>query len=509
MLRILFFLFCLAGVTTVTAQPQPPATSASLQDFQRDVAQMIELRSRAYRFARDHGVASKGTPALTRAEGNQIRDLGHDYLRLRGSLLPRAQAVADLFAGGSRLVLHDDYATGEPIEEAVLSDGREKALQRHWLNPGDAAGRAQMRDIMFGLAAALVLMDSYQIAVEPYAANPTLGWLLTYDVDSHQSLRRLQANYHSADYRRRMLLATRLVDQYMERKRKTGQLAEGDEEYLYGLIQSTVWYVQLRRHGTGGLGNTLHYLAQRFETRQRSVRARLSHGLSLGFGNMIGLVETRHGKLHALAGDQRSALERELKPLDILLEKTPFRLTDKMIPGHYGHVAIWLGSEAELRELGIWERIPAHWQQQIQGGARIVEALRSGVTLSPLDRFLNIDDLLVLRDRRAMPADYRQKALLTAVEQLGKEYDFNFDVLTHKRIVCSELAYVVFPDVRWPLDKTLGRYTISPDNVARLAVGSNATFAPALLYHDGTRINDALDQALSRLLQNGTLMAQN
>ena len=30
---------------------------------------------------------------------------------------------------------------------------------------------------------------------------------------------------------------------------------------------------------------------------------------------------------------------------DILLEKTPFRLTDKLIPGYWGHAAVWIGGE--------------------------------------------------------------------------------------------------------------------------------------------------------------------
>ena len=39
--------------------------------------------------------------------------------------------------------------------------------------------------------------------------------------------------------------------------------------------------------------------------------------------------------------------------LDILFEKTPFRLTDKLIPDHCGHVAIWTGTQADLIELNI------------------------------------------------------------------------------------------------------------------------------------------------------------
>ena len=36
-------------------------------------------------------------------------------------------------------------------------------------------------------------------------------------------------------------------------------------------------------------------------------------------------------------------VKQELRPFDILFEKTPFRLTDKFIPGHFGHVAIYIG----------------------------------------------------------------------------------------------------------------------------------------------------------------------
>ena len=482
------------------------AAATAVADFQHDVSQMVQLRSTAYQFARDNGIIRDKSPRLTRQQGNQVREMGLEYLRLRATLLPRAEAVAELFEGGPHVVLSTAHATGEDMQEALLTEGRDKALQRRWLNPTDAAGRQLLMKIQTGLAAALVLMDSYQIAVEPYANNPSLAYVLTYDVDSKQSLARLQANYHSTDFRSRLRYATRFVDQYMEWKRDNNQPANEDEDYLYALTQSTVWYVTLRGKGDGGLADAMHYLAQRFDARQKNVRARLSHGLSLGFGNMVGLVQTRRGKLYHLPDAEKQALAREIKPLDILLEKTPFRLTDKMIPGHYGHVAVWLGSEEELRALGAWERIAPRYQAQIRAGGRIVEALRSGVTISRLDHFLNIDDLLVLRDTRPLDDGYRRAAILTALEQVGKEYDFNFDVMTHKRIVCSELAYVVFPDVQWPLQKTLGRYTLSPDNVAQLAVSRPAIFEPTVLYNDGIRVQQGRLQRLGTLLGEAMIM---
>lgn len=108
----------------------------------------------------------------------------------------------------------------------------------------------------------------------------------------------------------------------------------------------------------------------------------------------------------------------------------------------------------------------------------------------------------VIRDKRENVTDeYRRKAILQAIAQIGKEYDFNFDVHTHKRIVCSEIAYVVFSDIKWPLEETLKRYTISPDNVVQMAIGGNRIFEPVILYYNGKRYYKDLPYSVSLLLQ--------
>lgn len=163
---------------------------------------------------------------------------------------------------------------------------------------------------------------------------------------------------------------------------------------------------------------------------------------------------------------EKANIKAQMKPLDILLEKTPFRLTDKFIPGFYGHVAIWAGTEEDLKVLGIWnDPMVKPYQEAIRSGHFIIEALRPGVQINTLDHFLNIDDLLVLRDQ-TLTDDQRREFLIRAFAQIGKDYDFNFDVETDKKIVCSEIVYVVFHNIDWPAEKALGRYTISPDNVA-------------------------------------------
>jgi len=82
----------------------------------------------------------------------------------------------------------------------------------------------------------------------------------------------------------------------------------------------------------------------------------------------------------------------------------------------------------------------------------------------------------------------REEALTLAFRQVGKEYDFNFDVNTTEKIVCSELAYVCFPQIDWPTEKTVGRHTISPDNVANLC-WNNVPLQLITFYHDGKKVD--------------------
>jgi len=477
----------------------PLSVSADeVSHFQTQINEMVNLRSQAYQFAQTHQINQQKSVKLTRAQSNEMRNIALRYIQLRSEILPYAEKVAPLFHPDVRLKRLHTAPTNAHNFKPML--GLKPTSYTLTINPNDAAGQQLLLDIQQGLAAALVLMDSYQIAVEPYASNPAFHYLLTYDVGKGISLRQLASNYHSSEFRTRLLKATQWVDELMNERREQGIASSPLENEFYALSQSTIWYVSLHQSNQVDVADTMQYLVGELELQQKSVQNTLSYGLSMGFGNMVGLVQTRQGKLKKMSTSELQSLANQLKPLDILLEKTPFRLTDKMIPGHYGHVAIWLGSETELREMGIWDEIAPAYQAKIRSGGRIVEALRTGVVISRLEDFINIDDLLVLRTHQALNLDEQHSATLTALAQVGKEYDFNFDVLTHERIVCSELAYVVFPELPWPISKALGRYTISPDNVAQLAIGDTPILDPVILYRDGVAINADLRDTLNRLI---------
>ena len=123
--------------------------------------------------------------------------------------------------------------------------------------------------------------------------------------------------------------------------------------------------------------------------------------------------------------------------------------------------------------------------------------------MNTLSHFLNIDDLAVLR-HEALSDAQRAEVILQALRQVGKAYDFNFDVQSTDRVVCSSLVYHAYGDVHWPSARAVGRTTFSPDNVAVMATGKGPFMVKAL-YHDGKEVQTEQQKMLVVFLANSKL----
>jgi uncharacterized protein YycO len=207
-------------------------------------------------------------------------------------------------------------------------------------------------------------------------------------------------------------------------------------------------------------------------------------------GNTMGVVRWRAGKLKDDAMMLKNMLA-QLQPGDILLEKTPFTLTDKSIPGHFGHAAIYIGTADQLREMKALD-LPIVQKNlaKITEGRGVVEALRNGVQLNKLQDFMNVDDVAILRPKHLTMAD-KLEAVELALGNLGKKYDFNFDVNTTDTIVCSELVYIAYPQVDFVTKNVLGSFAITPDDIALRAGATEADPLQLVLFgHDGKLVFD-------------------
>lgn len=198
---------------------------------------------------------------------------------------------------------------------------------------------------------------------------------------------------------------------------------------------------------------------------------KVTTGASAAFGAVAGNIAWREGYLKNNR-ELLAKLEESLKPFDLLMEKKAYKFTDITIPGHWGHVGVYMGSEAQLKELGLWDlEEMAVFRPHISKGKRIFQVRRWGLVFDSLEDFLNLDEMAVLRveDFTTKSKQDLTMTLKYLGDQVQKEYDFSFDAMTGETITCTEIIAFSYGPIKWPMDRILGRLTISPNNLAELS----------------------------------------
>jgi len=447
-----------------------------IERYQAVVEEALGMRAEAIRFHRSLQAKASNKEPLSGADLRILREGTSALLAQRETLLNMAE-------------LHECWTTQAPSKD-----------------PQEAA--IQVAGVAMSLSAALILYDNYLSAIAPYQNDHALRQLLNRSDKGFNlpagKLNEVAQSFSSVDNRTRV---RRALDWLNKHHQEAAAEPIPGYRYLQALVEQSPSLSMVRetmplKDIAGGIGLVGGFAVDALF----SLKDESTNFSSLLFGNTVGLVETRRGKLYR----QASVAERVgkvLKAGDILVEKTPFRLTDTLIPGHWGHAAIWVGNEAELKALKIWDHpVVVPHQAAIRKGHGVVEALRSGVEINTLAHFLNIDDLGVLR-HDSVSDEQRAAIILLTLRQIGKSYDFNFDAQTTNRVFCSKLVYLAYGDLQWPTSRIMGRVTVSPDNIAERALG-NGPLNVALLYHNGQEITDKPREFMQKLLKPAALASR-
>jgi hypothetical protein len=175
-------------------------------------------------------------------------------------------------------------------------------------------------------------------------------------------------------------------------------------------------------------------------------------------GNSAGFVHgTSQQKLNA------EKLIPFLQPYDIILSKSPSHLTDKLIPGYFGHAAIWLGPGIINKLLTGEEKRKDRLKFEINKKS-VVEAIRSGVKTSSLEEFADGDAFLILR-LKDISQPQKEAIIDNSRKQLRKDYDFIYDFESPETISCTELIYLAYDFIDWQVRYYGSEYYISPDDL--------------------------------------------
>jgi len=459
-----------------------------------------------------HGVGSTAVESSLRKEVEEFRTLAERALTLRAETIKVGMAIKEKLDKGKplsgddlalinigineHLSLRKELLAAAEAHECWM-DGSEKELARQGITP-----EARLTGVMLSLSSAMLLYDNYLLAISLFEGDSKLRRILNerdpgYAVTS-AALAKVTINYDSISNRARVRKAIKFYERESARFRKT--LDQSPESgYLSLLISQSPSYSMVRKWSPFYVvGRKLGFLTGITTDTLTGMEREGISLFSMVFGNAVGLVETRKGKLYKKS-DVLADVSSSLRSGDILLEKTPFRLTDKLIPGYWGHAAVWIGTEAELKELGIWNNpLVARYREAIREGRLVVEALRSGVEMNTLQHFLNIDSIGVLR-KPDQSREARANTIIQALRQVGKPYDFNFDVESKGRVYCSKLVYLTYSGIDWPTKKSLGRTTFTPDDVA-IKAANDKTLQLVTFYHDGKRIDDAPAMYMAKLM---------
>ncbi|MBU5635213.1 Poxvirus G6 [Geomonas sp. Red69] len=472
-------------------------------------------------FLEVHGCSKASVEQGLTRELTEFRTLAEEALSLRAETIKTGVRIKQEMELGKPLTGDDLALINQGIIQHMALRQKLLALaEAHecWLDAGDkelsALGvtpESRLKGVMLSLSSALVLYDNYLLAVSLFEGDSKLRRILNerdpgYAVRSAE-LAKVTMSYDSISNRQRVRQAIKFYEKQIRKSPFSSDTLAMD--YVSTLIKQSPSYDMVKKWSPFYVvGRKLGFFGAVTTDTVVGLEREGTSLFSMIFGNAVGLVETRKGKLYG-RDEVRAEVQKTLQAGDILLEKTPFRLTDKLIPGYWGHAAVWTGSEAELKELGIWDHpVVRPYQEQIRSGHQVIEALRSGVEMNTMQHFLNIDSIGIMRKTGATRPD-RANTVIQALRQVGKPYDFNFDVESKGRVYCSKLVYLSYSGVDWPTKKSLGRTTFTPDDVAIKAV-KGGSLQLVTFYHEGSRVAGNPLDTMARLMgvNNGSQAAR-
>jgi hypothetical protein len=278
----------------------------------------------------------------------------------------------------------------------------------------------------------------------------------------------------------------------------------GDE---FGLLNQKAIssYSYLRSNFISTLSHTGEVLLDDSERKIFEVWFPIQKGVANAMGHTI---LTARGEEGFITTEQALEMGKMLEPGDIVLQRRNWHLSNVGIPGFYSHAALYTGGLEKMNEYFASEfpyfgfnkfseyienKFPVIYKAYLKEDDKgytgeVMEAIEPGVILQSLSKSLDADFVVALRPNLLSKKD-KLLALISAFEEFGKPYDYNFDFDTTDTLVCSELVYNSYAE-RLPLKKGIhfsvpmmsGRRMLTPLNIAEKFIKEKGIDQPELSF---------------------------
>jgi hypothetical protein len=329
--------------------------------------------------------------------------------------------------------------------------------------PSEATLKDQLSRVIVALAAALTLYAKSLRLVEAYEEDPLVRKKLNepdakYGLDAG-AFEEILASFTSFGNYRRLGRVARFWHRHRRDANTLGLETDADLGPLCDVIRRRRPAVRKQ------FGIIVRQRLRRdWSAFRRMIAAPLEgarYGVQSLFVGALAGVRTVRDYQPAVDPDALARLRESLRPGDILLVRSESKLGSALLPGFWGHAAIYAGTRDQVASLGVTGC------GGFPGGADcVVEAIPAGVQVNPLEHSLRTDHVVVFRP--AVSEDDKRAALVEAVSHVGKSYDFDFDFNVTTRLVCTELVYRSYHrrgGFNFALTKRLGRYTLTCDDI--------------------------------------------
>lgn len=189
----------------------------------------------------------------------------------------------------------------------------------------------------------------------------------------------------------------------------------------------------------------------------------------------------------------RAQFVRLLQPGDVLVVRKEFAVTNYFLPGYWPHVALYLGTSDDLRQLGIADdpHVRPRLSQLEQASSNtaviapdpanawsegprhpcVLESMKDGVRIRSVNSPLCCDSVVVIRP--LIEPRLLSVVLPQALQHEGKPYDFDFDFCTSHKLVCTEVVYRAYEGVagcKFELQRHAGRFALASGDLLRMAI---------------------------------------
>lgn len=197
--------------------------------------------------------------------------------------------------------------------------------------------------------------------------------------------------------------------------------------------------------------------------------AKIGFDLSPVFSPIVSAAPLRPGYLTEQP-EAWAYLTDRARPLDILLTSGKNWIPGQVITGRFTHSAVYLGTEAQLKALGLWNDpliVPHH--EAIRAGNIIIEGVSTGAKLNDALHIFDTDGALLVRPALASNAA-RRKAARRLFTRLGVPFDYTFDVTTCGELACTEMVAQSMPQIGFLVRKAYDYTVLMPDDIAAQSI---------------------------------------